>query len=233
MRSLAPATLCATLAACGPPLDTPDPPGTISGRIYLMWVDDGGSSGDGTFVFVPVPGQELTFTRNDPKATLKTITPEMMYTDGGSIPRLAQVFKGFSPWGYAPAYMVHDWLFIAKNCNTDGKAKGKELLVKDMEFQESAAVMNEAIHALVAQKMVKPADIAEALIPAVVGGPIARRLWEQDGACEARRVSEADRKAALAGIPGGARLRGTDLRTLDDGRRIPLEPGQLIATFSF
>lgn len=21
----------------------------------------------------------------------------------------AQVFKGLSPWGYAPAYMIHDW----------------------------------------------------------------------------------------------------------------------------
>nr|WP_249779640.1 DUF1353 domain-containing protein [Bradyrhizobium sediminis] len=35
-----------------------------------------------------------------------------MYTDGGSIPRIAQIFNGLSPWGFGPAYIVHDWIFL-------------------------------------------------------------------------------------------------------------------------
>lgn len=221
------------LAACGPNIYDTASPGRFQGRIFLMWIDDGGPMGDGTFVFVPVPGQELTFIRNNPKATLKTIKPEMMYTDGGSIPRMAQVFKGFSPWGYAPAYMVHDWLFIAKNCNTDGMAEGNELAVGGMQFDESADVMAEAIRTLVAQKMVKPNDVSEHVIPSVVGGSISRGLWDRSGACAGRRVSDADRQAAEAALPGSRKtLRGL-FRTLPDGSEIPIKPAQVIGVIEF
>ena len=222
------------LSGCGTDIYSSADRGEFTGRIFLMWIDDGGSSGDGTFVYVPVPGHELTFTRQkNQSATLTTIVPEMMYTDGGSIPRVAQVFKGFSPWGYAPAYMVHDWIFIAKNCNTDGMAKGEELKVGKMKFDESAAIMAEAIKTLVAQNMVKRADVAERLIPAIVGGPIARDLWNRNGACAARRVSEADRQAALAGLPG-ARISLRDMvRTLDDGHTIPVKPARIITEIGF
>jgi hypothetical protein len=226
-------TLALALTACGPDIYKSAKTGTFSGRIFLMWIDDGGSSGDGKFVFVPVPGDELTFTRTNPDATLPIIIPEMMYTDGGSIPRLAQAFKGFSPWGYAPAYMVHDWVFVAKNCNTDGLAKGRELLVKDMGFDESAAIMAEAIRSLVAQKMVKPNDVSENLIPAIVGGPIAQGLWKQEGTCATRRVTEADRKAAEAAISGGRKALAGVFRTLKDGRTIPVTPARIITTFSY
>ena len=77
-------------------------------------------AGSGRFVYVPSPGRPLTFHRRSHDATVRTIVPEMMYTDGGSIPRQAQLFRGFSPWGFAPAYMVHDWIFVARHCLTDG-----------------------------------------------------------------------------------------------------------------
>jgi hypothetical protein len=228
-----PLLLAVALAACGPNIYKDAPPGRFDGNVYLMWIDDGGSSGDGKFVFVPVPGRELQFTRNNPDATVQTITPEMMYTDGGSIPRFAQVFKGFSPWGYAPAYMVHDWLFIAKNCNTDGKAEGREVEIAEMTFPESADIMAEAIKTLVEEKRVKPNDVSETIIPGVVGGAISRGLWDQKGACAGRRVSPEDRAAAEARLPGNRKsLRGMT-RTLPDGQEIPIKRAQLITTFEF
>lgn len=224
--------LALLLSACGPNIYTSAQAGRFDGRIFLMWIDDGGAMGDGTFLFVPVPGQELKFTRKNPKATVKVIRPEMMYTDGGSIPRLAQAFKGFSPWGYAPAYMVHDWLFIAKNCLTDGTPQGNEGDIAGMEFPESADVMAEAIRTLVAQNMVKPDDVSKAVISSVVGGPISRSLWTQKGACADRRVSPEDRLAAEAGLPGSTRsLRG--LTRVKDGREIPLKAGRIVDTIGF
>ncbi|RNC82869.1 MAG: DUF1353 domain-containing protein [Phycisphaera sp.] len=40
-----------------------------------------------------------------------------MYTDGGSIPRVFWSIPGYSPWGYAPAYIIHDWIFSVHQCN--------------------------------------------------------------------------------------------------------------------
>jgi hypothetical protein len=221
------------LAACGPDIYKSSVPGTFDGKIYLMWIDDGGPSGDGKFLFVPVPGQQLTFTRNDTTKKVTRIIPGMMYTDGGSIPRLAQVFKGFSPWGYAPAYMVHDWLFLAKNCSTDGKAEGREVEIAAMNFDESAAIMAEAIRTLVKERKVKPNDVSEMLIPSVVGGPISEGLWHQRGACDGRRVTAEDRAAAEAALPGARKsLRGMT-RTLPGGQEIPLKRAQLISELSF
>jgi hypothetical protein len=226
-------TAAALITACGPNIYKDAQPGEFTGRIYLMWVDDGGQMGDGTFVFVPVPGQELTFRRKNPAATVTEIKPEMMYTDGGSIPRIAQAFKGFAPWGYAPAYMVHDWLFIARNCITDGTPTDREDDIAGMEFSESADVMAEAIKALVTQNMVKKNDVSEAIIPSVVGGSISRGLWEQKGACEGRRVSEADRLAVKAALPGARVSLRNAIRTLPDGRVVRVKPARLIDTLEF
>jgi hypothetical protein len=223
----------AVITACGPNIYDKAEPGKFTGRIYLMWIDDGGDSGSGTFVFVPVPGQELTFKRQNPAATVKEIKPEMMYTDGGSVPRVAQAFKGFSPWGYAPAYMVHDWLFIARNCITDGTPIGREPDIAGMKFEESAEVMAEAIKTLVEQNMVKENDVSEAIIPSVVGGPITRGLWEKEGACEDRRVSEADRLAVNAALPGARVSLRNAVRTLPDGRVVRVKPARLIDTLEF
>lgn len=230
LLALAAATV---ITACGPNIYQKAQPGEFTGRIYLMWIDDGGNSGSGTFVFVPVPGQELTFTRKNPAATVTTIEPEMMYTDGGSIPRVAQAFKGFSPWGYAPAYMVHDWLFIARNCIKDGTPTDRENDIAGMKFEESADVMAEAIKALVAQNMVKKNDVSEVIIPSVVGGPIARGLWDKDGACAGRRVSEADRKAVEAALPGARISLRNAFRTLPDGKVVRVKPARVIDTLEF
>ncbi len=129
--------------------------------------------------------------------------------------------------------MVHDWLFLAKNCNTDGMPTKKEKAIAQMEFPESADVMAEAIKSLVAENMVKKNDVSESLIPSIVGGPISRRLWEQDDACAGRRVTKADRIAAEAGLPGSQRSLVGMFRRLPDNRIVPVKAAKLIDTFSY
>lgn len=195
-----------------------------------MWVGQH-DSGDGRFVFVPDPGNPLVLTR---RPSGQQIRPEMMYTDGGSIPRLARVFRGLSPWGYAPAYMIHDWLFQAHHCNMDGIPTPREAAIASMTFEDSAAIIVEAIKALVATGKVKPDDIALSAIGAAVGSRRVRTLWNRKGACAVGRVSDADKAAAEAAIPGSSALRrGAFGITLPDGTETVAPPTQIMASFSF
>ena len=128
------------LAHCAPVNYAALPEGKFSGSLFVMWVGEGDAQGDGKFVFVPNPDAPLVFTRGgDP--TVSEVVPGMMYTDGGSIPKAAQLFKGFSPWGYAPAYMVHDWLFVARHCLRDGKATDAQKDLEAVDFPMSAAIL--------------------------------------------------------------------------------------------
>jgi hypothetical protein len=63
-----------------------------------------------------------------------------MPTDGGSIPRAFWVFKNYSPWGYGPAFVAHDWLFHIKNCNLKG--------YKPYDLKDAAMVMSEIVKTL-------------------------------------------------------------------------------------
>ncbi len=72
------------------------------------------------------------------KAPAQLIRPGLMYTDGGSIPKIAQVFKGLSPWGYAPAYMIYDWVFTARHCIVDGETNARFDQVHDVTFKDFA-----------------------------------------------------------------------------------------------
>ncbi|WJI37297.1 MULTISPECIES: hypothetical protein [Mesorhizobium] len=176
--------------------------GQLSGSLFVMWVGEGNSSGDGNFLFVPDPRDPLIFHRSDPSAPGSTIQPGLMYTDGGSIPKIAQVFKGLSPWGYAPAYMIHDWVFIAHHCIVDGSSENRFDQVRGVEFDDSAAILGEAIKALIKARQVAPDDVAPSAITAAVGSVIARNLWDQKGACKSLQVSAKDIAAAEAAIPG-------------------------------
>lgn len=157
----------------------------------------------------------------------------MMYADGGSIPKAAQLFEGFSPWGYAPAYMIHDWLFVARHCNVDGEATQGERKMDDIEFQTSADIIAEAIKTLVQQERIKDDDVAPRIISSTVAGPISRGFWEKAGACKVSRVSEADRLAAETGIPGSSLPEGVIERVLPNGEEVPLQPGRAVAKISF
>src|SRR5215470_9390632 len=81
-------------------------PGQLHGKLVDQWIDYD------KFIFLPDKDKPLSFTR----ANGDQITPGMMYTDGGSIPRPLWVLRSYSPWGYAPAFIIHDWLFDSHHC---------------------------------------------------------------------------------------------------------------------
>lgn len=176
--------------------------GQLSGSLFVMWVSEGNNSGDGNFLFVPDPRAPLIFHRADPSSPGGTIQPGLMYTDGGSIPKIAQVFKGLSPWGYAPAYMIHDWVFVAHHCIVDGSTESRFDQVRGIEFDDSAAILGEAIKALIKVRQVAPNDVAPAAITSAVGSAVAKSLWDEKGACKALQVSARDIAAAQTAIPG-------------------------------
>lgn len=212
-------------AACGQVDYKGTKAGDFEGSLFVMWVGEGGALGDGKFVFVPNPAAPLTFTTVDSAGRAQVIRPEMMYTDGGSIPKIGQVFNGFGPWGYAPAYMVHDWLFVARQCNRDGTPTAEEQKIAGMSFQDSATIMASAINSLVQAGRVQRNDIAGSTISSVVAGPIARSMWDKKGVCQLSRVSEADRLAAEAAIPGSSGRSAL--------RRGGVTPATVIGAFSF
>src|SRR4051794_36106954 len=97
-RLLASLGLVTALSGCGSVDFSTLPPATISGSLFVIWVGEGNESGDGNFLFVPDPKDPLIFKRADPHQHGAVIQPGLMYTDGGSIPKIAQVFNGLSPW---------------------------------------------------------------------------------------------------------------------------------------
>lgn len=186
------------LSACADVRYEDAPVGTFQGSLFVMWVGEGnGGMGDGQFLFVPNPRNPLTFTSS--KDDLK-ISPEMFYTDGGTIPKFAQVFRGFSPWGCAPAYMVHDWLFVAHHCNEDGLATPKQAMLKDVTFERSAELIGESIKTLVHTGRVRKNDVAPAVITSTVSGPISWHLWNRKGACRSHDVTKEDQDRAYEAI---------------------------------
>jgi len=101
--------------------------GKLSGRLIVEWRNPD------LFIFRPDASSPLVFVRSDATA----IQPGEMFTDGGSIPRPFWVFRNYSPWGYGPAFIVHDWLFHMHNCKLPGYEK--------FTLNEAAVVMSEVM----------------------------------------------------------------------------------------
>ncbi len=202
-RSLIVLVLSFLMTACVSVQYDPYTPSYFTGSVLVIWVGETeGSSGDGKFLFIPNPNDRLTFHRNASDTHGRMIEPGLMYTDGGSISKVAQVFNGLSPWGYAPGYMIHDWLFTARHCLVDGSSDKKYDQVRDIDFDEFAKILNEAISALINQRLVKRNDLAIGAITGAVDSFVARNLWDEQGACERLKVSDADLAAARKVIPG-------------------------------
>lgn len=143
--------------------------GKLEGRANLTW------NGMDSFVYEPDPELPLRYTASSGRV----VEPRRMNTDGGSIPRLLWASKKFSPWGYAPAFLVHDWLFIAHKC---GHAPDT-----DWEFDQTATVMAEIMKTLMevgftdysgqVRKLPKKEDTLYLMYQAVSSG-IAKSLWD-------------------------------------------------------
>lgn len=218
------------LAACGR-VDVDDlSAGRFEGVLHVVWLGEGEpEQGSSLFLYVPDPAAPLTFIRNNPDGSISRITPPPIYTDGGSIPRPITLFNGFSPWGYGPAYIIHDWLFIARHCLNDDRQDAVYQPYANVSFQESAEILAEAILALIAQNRVQNNDVALNAISGAVAGPISFARWNEEDLCDGHQVSDEDLASGNLGIPRPMALQ--TLRNLS----LPTDvrPGQTVATFVF
>jgi hypothetical protein len=121
--------------------------GSMQGVLLVQWSDEN------RFIYVPDGKDPLRFSGGDGRE----IRPGRMYTDGGSIPRVFWGVRGFSPWGYAPAYVLHDWLFHQHRCKRDlpptqySLAAANQVLedVIDILFKTNKAQPNPRARALI------------------------------------------------------------------------------------
>ncbi|MCP4409310.1 MAG: DUF1353 domain-containing protein [Gammaproteobacteria bacterium] len=117
----------------------------------------------------------------------RVITPGLMNTDGGSIPKVLHSIGDFTPWGYGPAYIIHDWLFVAYKCGIQPD--------DDVSFEESAEMIAEMIKTLMETGFVnydgetqifpKSKDTLY-LIYQAVKSPVARALWNDQASVVCR-----------------------------------------------
>lgn len=202
------------------------PKGVLTGGVLVYWVGGNDTGfGDGRFIYIPSPGRELTFTYTSTfDQTERVLRPEPIYTDGGSIPRPLQVFKGFAPWAYAPAYVIHDWAFVAKRCMTDNQVTEARKPVGDMTFEQSAELLAAVLQTMVDQKIVKEDALTERLLTQGVSTGFSRPLWEAEDQCEGDKLSKDDqqivndltRLRSFRGIGQTLRVRGNNVRFLGE-----------------
>jgi hypothetical protein len=103
------------------------------------------------------------------RASGETIEPRRMFTDGGSIPRVLWPIRSLSPWGYAPAFLVHDWEFDRHHCRHSAKT-----------FEAVRDTMMEAVKTLM-ETGVCPLDrITFRAIQGGIDSPVARIVWDLD-----------------------------------------------------
>lgn len=113
LKSLAVLLLCAVSPGCATWKYNSTTPAKLhnADRIWLVWL------GPDEFIYVPDPDVNRRFFIE--RADGEKITPGVMKTDGGSIPRVFRGSEQLSPWRFTPAFIVHDWLFEMKRCGLE------------------------------------------------------------------------------------------------------------------
>lgn len=140
-------------------------PGDLKGRLLVEWIEPD------LFIFTPDEAEPLRFVRQNSK---EPIQPGKMYTDGGSIPRAFWVLRSYSPWGYAPAFIVHDWLFEMKHCKLPGYER--------YDLETAGLVMSEVMKTMMVTKGT-PDDLTLYAMHEAVISPAARTAWDT-GKCD-------------------------------------------------
>ena len=196
------------------------PTGQLKGTITVTWIEPD------LFVFRPDSTNPLTFTR----ANGDVIRPGPMVTDGGSIPRMFWSIPGYSPWGYAPAFMVHDWIFEAHQCSYDNLNYQGDTVVSGYSVDEAADTMSEVL------KTMRESDDSLGMTKLViytmdlaVRSSFARRAW--DGPCE--QIPEGtffDPTDEAREVPPD--LRAFDLLSIDPDNTLRVTPEREIYSFS-
>ena len=154
--------ICWLFAGCAQLTYQQTEKGSFAGQLDVRWIEAN------RFIYIPNPDAPLSFTTSQKKV----IRPELMYTDGGSIPRFFWNVPGYSPWQYAPAYIIHDWLFEQHHCK-----------LSDSSFEESATVLAEAIKTIMESGKAPRDETTLLSIYEAVRSPIARAIWDRENAC--------------------------------------------------
>ena len=148
--------------------------GEFQGKFILKWLTPE------LFRYIPDPDDPFRYLRkNSAGKVTETITPLEMDTDGGSLPKLAQVMLNTSSWAYGPAYMIHDWEFaahyMAQN-NPDFKFK-KSFKQVNLTLAEAIwTLMNKGYNKAKAKK--DASDVQN--IYAGVMSPIGKYIWDKE-----------------------------------------------------
>ncbi|MBU1565010.1 MAG: DUF1353 domain-containing protein [Proteobacteria bacterium] len=172
LRLLLALSLLLNLTGCGYFNYQTTEKGKFGGDLEVRWVKPN------QFIFLPAQNNPFYFERNG-----KRIQPKAMYTDGGSIPQLIWNVPGYSPWGYAPAYIIHDWIFVAHHCQDPDDG--------EYSFNESATILSEGIKTLMENKVAPKSYFTHYTISKAVESKIAENYWDDkkykdDGKCTVR-----------------------------------------------
>lgn len=139
--------------------------GKLEGKLVVQWLEPD------VFLFLPDTQKPLRFTRSNGDV----IQPGRMLTDGGSIPRPLWILRNYSPWGYAPAFIVHDWLFDMKHCSLPGHERYNHHI--------AATVMAEVMKTMMVGGKVAVDEPTLNSMYLAVNSPIAEAAWNK-GKCE-------------------------------------------------
>jgi hypothetical protein len=138
-------------------------------RNRARWVAPGPKwHGPDIFEFIPKGKDPDSFRFVPPKG--QPVVPRNMFTDVGTIPRLAGVFRrGLTPWGYAPAYLVHDWEFEQHHCDQTAKT-----------FDEVRDTMMQCVKTLMEKGLVPKNLFDFWLLYQAIDSLFAHRYWDRD-----------------------------------------------------
>jgi len=114
------------------------------------------------FEFIPKRANPFRFTR----ANGEQIEPRHMFTDGGSIPRLFRWSNDLDPWGFAPAFLLHDYEFDLHHCGIGQKS-----------FEDVRDMMMEAVRTLMNMGLCPSSSVVFGMLSLGIDSIVARRLW--------------------------------------------------------
>lgn len=125
-------------------------------RINLRWC------APDWFEYIPNEDAHFHFT----KSNGEQVFPERMFTDGGSIPRLFTLAKILSPWGYLPAFLLHDWQFDLHHSGASAES-----------FESVRDTMMEALKTLMVTGTCPRSELDFNVIYAGINSTFARDVW--------------------------------------------------------
>ena len=149
-----------SLAGCADLFYSKTPTGRFLGKLTVEWI------APNQFIYRPDPSEPLVYTTADGRR----IQPQLMYTDGGSIPRLFWSAPDLGPWDFAPGYIIHDWLFQQHHCQIGDW--------QNYDFPKSAQTLAEGIKTQM-EKAGKPEPTIVYAIYSAVRSPVAENLWNR------------------------------------------------------